>query len=66
MEDQGSQFTSGSFQALLRKYGAVSSIGRRGNPYDNALMESFYKTKKERAYWVCKIRNSLNCSARNI
>ena len=44
--DQGSQYTSGSFQAQLRKYGAVSSVSRRGNPYDNALMESFYKTIK--------------------
>ena len=44
--DQGSQFTSGNFQALLRKYGAVFSVSRRGNPYDNALMESFYRTIK--------------------
>ena len=44
--DQGSQFTSGNFQALLRKHGAVSSVSRRGNPYDNALMESFYRTIK--------------------
>lgn len=44
--DQGSQFTSSNFQTLLRVHGAVSSVSRKGNPYDNALMESFYKTIK--------------------
>ncbi|WP_131701614.1 IS3 family transposase, partial [Gottschalkia purinilytica] len=44
--DQGSQFTSGNFQTLLRTHGAVSSVSRKGNPYDNALMESFYRTIK--------------------
>lgn len=44
--DQGSQFTSSNFQALLRNNGAVSSVSRKGNPYDNALMESFYRTLK--------------------
>ncbi|WML34397.1 IS3 family transposase [Clostridium sp. OS1-26] len=44
--DQGSQFTGGRFQALLKKYGAVHSQSRKGNPYDNAVMESFYRTIK--------------------
>lgn len=44
--DQGSQFTSGNFQTLLRAHGAISSVSRKGNPYDNALMESFYRTIK--------------------
>lgn len=44
--DQGSQFTGANFQMLLRQHGAVSSVSRKGNPYDNALMESFYRTIK--------------------
>jgi len=44
--DQGSQYISSNFQATLRKYGALHSVSRKGNPYDNALMESFYKTIK--------------------
>ena len=44
--DQGSQFTGGNFRALLTKYGAVHSNSRKGNPYDNAIMESFYRTIK--------------------
>ena len=44
--DQGSQFTSGHFMMLLREHGAVLSNSRKGNPYDNALMESFFRTLK--------------------
>ena len=44
--DQGSQYTEFRFQEVLRKKGAVSSMSRKGNSYDNALMESFYKTLK--------------------
>jgi putative transposase len=41
--DQGSQFTGGNFQTPLRTHGAVSSVSRKGNPYNIALMESFYR-----------------------
>ena len=44
--DQGSQYTSSRFQSALREKNFVSSMSRKGNPYDNALMESFYKTIK--------------------
>ncbi|NRF94657.1 IS3 family transposase [Paenibacillus frigoriresistens] len=44
--DRGSQYTSRRFQAIVRSYGAIISMSRRGNPYDNAVMESFYKTLK--------------------
>ena len=39
--DQGSQFTSRNFQMLLKSRKAIYSESRKGNPYDNALMESF-------------------------
>lgn len=44
--DQGAQFTSGNFQMLLKARKAIHSESRKGNPYDNALMESFYRTLK--------------------
>ena len=31
---------------LLNQNGAILSNSRKGNPYDNALMESFYRTIK--------------------
>lgn len=37
---------SGIFQAILRKHKVISSASRKGNLYDNALMESSYKTLK--------------------
>ena len=43
---QGSEFTSGNFRILLSSHGVVQSNSRKGNPYDNAVMESFYRTLK--------------------
>lgn len=44
--DQGSQYASGRFQELLKSYGIQCSMSRRGNCYDNAVVESFFKTVK--------------------
>lgn len=47
--DQGSQFTSGDWQAFLRTHGIVCSMSRRGNCHDNAVAESFFQLlKRER------------------
>ena len=46
--DQGSQFTSGNFRSLLAKYHAIQSNSLKGNPYANAVMESFYRTIKRK------------------
>ena len=44
--DRGSQYASGPYRETLRKHGLKGSMGRRGNPYDNAKAESFMKTLK--------------------
>jgi len=44
--DQGSQYTSGAYQAQLREAGLVPSMSRKGMPYDNAVMESFFSSLK--------------------
>lgn len=44
--DRGAQYTAQRFQALLLRYGFRQSMSRKGNPYDNAIMESFYRTLK--------------------
>jgi putative transposase len=47
--DQGTQFTSGDWQAFLREHGIVCSMSRRGNCHDNAVAESFFQLlKRER------------------
>lgn len=47
--DQGSQYTSHEYQTLLRRYGLVASMSRRGNCHDNAPTESFFGTLKSEA-----------------
>ena len=44
--DRGSQYASGPYREKLEKHGLQGSMGRRGNPYDNAKAESFMKTLK--------------------
>jgi putative transposase len=44
--DQGVQYASGDYTGLLRAHGMAISMSRKGNPYDNALAESFIKTLK--------------------
>lgn len=44
--DQGCQYTGAAFRMLLKSRKAISSNSRKGTPYDNAPMESFYKTLK--------------------
>ena len=44
--DQGVQYASEEYVTELHKYGFKISMSRRGNPYDNARMESFFKTLK--------------------
>lgn len=44
--DQGVQYTSRAFQRCLESYGIAQSMSRPGNPWDNALAESFFKTLK--------------------
>lgn len=44
--DHGGQYACPDYAAALEAVGAVASMSRKGNPYDNAPMESFIKTFK--------------------
>ncbi len=58
--DQGRQYTSSRYQSPLRQVGAQSSMSRKGNPYDDAMMESFYKTlKREKLLMMLILRQEL-------
>lgn len=49
--DLGSQYTSDEFESYLQAQGMVHSFSRKGNPYDNACIESFHSVlKKEEVY----------------
>jgi transposase InsO family protein len=45
--DRGSQYTSYAYQAYLQKYGIQPSMSRKGNCWDNSVMESFFGTLKD-------------------
>ena len=45
--DRGTQYTSAAYQAALHAYGTACSMSRPGNCYDNAVVESFFRTLKQ-------------------
>lgn len=49
--DRGSQYCSHEYQARLSKYGFKVSMSGKGNCYDNAAMETFFKTIKAELIW---------------
>lgn len=58
--DQGSHYTSPTYQKLLKKYGLGQSMSRRGNCWDNAPQESFFgHLKDEVDYRSCKTLEEL-------
>lgn len=44
--DRGSQYASAAYRAVLRTHGLEASMSRTANPYDNAIVESFFSTLK--------------------
>jgi transposase InsO family protein len=44
--DQGATYTSVAYQRLVSQAGLVASMSRKGNCYDNAVVESFFSTLK--------------------
>ena len=49
--DRGSQYCSLDYQAELRKSGILISMSGKGNCFDNAMVETFFKTLKAELVW---------------
>ncbi len=50
--DWGSQYASQAFRRLLRAHGILGSMSRKGDCWNNAIIESFFGSlKKERVQW---------------
>jgi putative transposase len=49
--DRGLQYAAQAYRDALVGHGLIGSMGRRGNPYDNAKAESFMKTLKVEAVY---------------
>jgi putative transposase len=45
--DQGSQYGSSDYLALMKEHKLIPSMSRRGNCHDNAVAESFFATIKK-------------------
>lgn len=52
--DQGVQYASTEYVTELKSHGFEISMARAGNPYDNARMESFFKTLKYEEVYLCE------------
>jgi putative transposase len=49
--DRGSQYASALHQSLLARHGLVGSMSRKGNCWDNAVMERFFLSLKTERVW---------------
>lgn len=49
--DRGSQYCSDDYRRLLRDHGFIASMSGRGNCYDNAMVETVFKTIKSELIW---------------
>ena len=49
--DRGTQYASAEHQELLQKHGLIGSMSRKGNCWDNAVMERFFLNLKMQRVW---------------
>lgn len=49
--DRGSQYCSHEYQKILRQHGFKTSMSGKGNCFDNAVTETFFKTLKAELIW---------------
>ena len=49
--DRGSQYCSYDYRRLVADHGLVASMSGRGNCYDNAMVETVFKTIKTELIW---------------
>ena len=56
--DQGILYHANEFRNLLKSYNIEQSMSRRGNCYDNAVMESFFATLKCEFVYINKFENT--------
>jgi putative transposase len=54
--DRGVQYASHDYVKMLLKHGFRVSMSRKGNPYDNAAAESFFKTLKVEEVYLWEYR----------
>jgi putative transposase len=53
--DRGVQYASREYVALAEEYGMQISMSRKGNPYENPIVESFFKTLKTEEVYLMDV-----------
>jgi putative transposase len=61
--DRGVQYACGAYTGLLKQHGVTISMSRIGNPYDNAIAESFLKSLKYEEVYRNEYRDVLDAFA---
>jgi putative transposase len=61
--DRGVQYASAEYVARLEEAGAQISMSAKGNPYDNAKAESFFKTLKREEVYLKEYRTFADAQA---
>lgn len=49
--DRSRQYCSDDYRRMLKNHGFVASMSGRGNCYDNAMVETVFKTIKSELIW---------------
>jgi len=62
--DQGVQYAAHEYVEVLRQYGFRISMSRKGNPFDNAMVESFFKTLKSEEVFLWEYRTMADVKTR--
>ncbi len=57
--DRGSQYASKSHRVILKDHGIIQSMSRKGNCWDNAVVESFFHTLKVELIHSNRFNNQL-------
>ena len=61
--DRGSQYCSVDYQAELKAHGILISMFGRGNCFDNAMVETFFKTLKSELVWRTAFETRVDAAA---
>ena len=62
--DQGWQYRHAYFRNILKEHGIIQSMSRKGNCYDNCIMETFFGRLKNEMFYGCeKDYTSFDCFA---
>ena len=52
--DQGWQYQHAYYRERLKEHGIIQSMSRKGNCYDNCIMETFFGRMKNEMYYGCE------------